>query len=243
MKTVLITGASRGIGRAIAIKFAQNGYNIVINYNKNEIKAKSLVKVLNQYNVRTMLCKADVGDIVQVKNMVKNILSNFGKIDCLVNNAGVSLNKLLQDCKDSEIQKVLNTNLLGTINVTKEVIKNMIPNKYGKIVNISSIWGSVGASMETIYSASKGAINAFTLATAKELSPSNINVNCICPGVIETDMMKNFSCADKDALKESTPLNRLGRPEDIANMAYFLSTDEASFITGQIITVDGGLTL
>lgn len=243
MKTVLITGASRGIGRAIAIKFAQNGYNIVINYNKNEIKAKSLVKVLNQYNVRTMLCKADVGDIVQVKNMVKNVLSNFGNIDCLINNAGVSLNKLLQDCNDSEIQKVLNTNLLGTINVTKEVIKNMISIKNGKIINISSIWGTVGASMETIYSASKGAINAFTLATAKELAPSNINVNCVCPGVIETDMMKNFSSEDKDALKESTPLNRLGRPEDIANLVYFLSTDEASFITGQIITVDGGFTL
>ena len=243
MKTVLITGASRGIGRAIAIKFAQNGYNIVINYNKNEIKAKSLVKVLNQYNVRTMLCKADVGDIVQVKNMVKNVLSNFGNIECLINNAGVSLNKLLQDCNDSEIQKVLNTNLLGTINVTKEVIKNMISTKNGKIINISSIWGTVGASMETIYSASKGAINAFTLATAKELAPSNINVNCVCPGVIETDMMKNFSSKDKNDLKDSTPLARLGKVEDIANLVYFLSTDEASFITGQIITVDGGFTL
>lgn len=243
MKTVLVTGASKGIGKAIAKKFAQNGCNIIINYNKSESKAKSLVKELSKYNIRTLMVKADISNEDEVKKMIDLSIKTFGHIDILVNNAGICLTKQIQDYKLNDIEKLLSINTLGVILTTREVAKNMIANQIGKIVNISSIWGKVGGSMETVYSASKGAIISFTLALAKELAPSNINVNCICPGVIETDMLKPYSTEEKNILKESTPLNRLGQPEDIANAVYFLASDEANFITGQVLTVDGGFTL
>lgn len=243
MKTVLITGASRGIGRAIAKKFAQNNYNIIINFHKNESKAKSLAKELSKYNVRTLVIKADISNEKEVKSMINLSLKTFGQIDVLINNAGISLAKQIQDTTAVDIAKVFDTNTFGTIFATKELAKHMISNKYGKIINISSIWGKVGGSMESIYSASKGAVISFTLALAKELAPSDINVNCICPGVIDTDMMKVYSQEEKSAMISSTPLNRLGKPEDVANLAYFLASEEANFITGQIITIDGGFTL
>ena len=240
MKTVLITGASRGIGRATAIKFEEKGYNIVINYNKSESKARSLQKELLKYNVRTMLIKADVSDEKQAQSMVDFAKKTFGRIDVLVNNAGISLTKQIQDCKLAEIKKVLDTNTLGSILVTREVSKIMIAQKYGKIVNISSIWGKVGGSMESVYSASKGAIIAFTLALAKELAPSNINVNCVCPGLIDTDMNSELSEEDKQQIIEETPMNRIGTPSDVANAIYFLSSENSTFVTGQTLTVDGG---
>lgn len=243
MKTVLITGASRGIGRVIAKKFAQNNYNIIINFHKNESKANSLAKELSKYNVRTLIIKADISNEKEVKSMINLSIKTFGQIDVLINNAGISLAKQIQDTTLSDIQKVVDTNTLGAILTTKELSKHMISNKQGKIINISSIWGKVGGSMESVYSASKGAVISFTLALAKELAPSNINVNCICPGVIDTDMMKVYSQEEKSALISSTPLNRLGKPEDVANLAYFLASEEASFITGQVITIDGGFTL
>ncbi len=243
MKTVLITGASRGIGREIAKKFAQNNYNIIINFHKNESKANSLAKELSKYNVRTLIIKADISNEKEVKSMINLSIKTFGQIDVLINNAGISLAKQIQDTTLSDIQKVVDTNTLGAILTTKELSKHMISNKQGKIINISSIWGKVGGSMESVYSASKGAVISFTLALAKELAPSNINVNCICPGVIDTDMMKVYSQEEKSALISSTPLNRLGKPEDVANLAYFLASEEASFITGQVITIDGGFTL
>ena len=243
MKTVLITGASRGIGRATAIKFAKNGYNIVINYNKNEKKAISLQKELSKYNVRTLITKADISDEKQVKNMVELAYKTFGKINVLVNNAGIDLKKQIQDYTLAEIQKLFDVNTIGSILVTREVSKLMISEKSGKIVNISSIWGKVGGSMESVYSASKVSIISLTLALAKELAPSGININCICPGVIDTDMMKGYSTPNKKELADLTPLNRLGKAEDIANAVYFLASEESSFITGQILTVDGGFTL
>lgn len=243
MKTVLVTGASRGIGREITKKFAQNGYNVVINYNKSEKDAKTLAQELQQYNVVTMLAKADVSNEKDVQKMVNNAIKMFGNIDVLVNNAGISLSKLLQDCSSKEIGQVLNTNTLGSIYTTKAVVPNMVSNKSGKIINISSIWGEVGASMEAVYSASKGAVISFTKAMAKELAPSGINVNCICPGVIDTDMMKEYNEQDKQALIDATPLNRIGSASDIANMTYFLASEEASFVTGQIISIDGGFSL
>lgn len=243
MKTVLITGASRGIGKEIATKFAKNGYNIILNYNKSEKKAKELAESLNEIGARTLLCKADVSNDKEVEKMVKTALAMFGNIDVLVNNAGVSLSKILQETTSSEIQKTFGVNTFGTINCTKAVVKNMISNKCGKVINISSIWGKVGASMETVYSASKGAVIAFTLALAKELAPSNISVNCICPGVIETDMLNCYTDEEKNELKINTPMLRLGTTEDIANAVYFLASDNASFITGQVLTVDGGFVL
>lgn len=243
MKTVLITGASRGIGREIAIKFASEGYNIVLNYNNSETKAKTLAKSIEKFGVKCLLIKADVSIESEVVDMVNLALNKFGKIDVLVNNAGVALSKLFQLTTTDEIARVFGVNTFGVINCSKAVVPSMVSEKTGKIINISSIWGKVGASMETIYSASKGAVIAFTMALAKELAPSNISVNCVCPGVIDTDMLLEYSDDDKKELKEQTPLNRLGTPQDVANAVYFLASDNATFITGQVITVDGGFAL
>lgn len=244
MKTVLITGASRGIGKEIALKFARmGGYNIILNYNQNEDKAVEVAEAVEKFGCRFLLCKANVAIESEVEEMVEKSLQTFGKIDVLVNNAGVSLSKLFQKTSADEIAKIFGVNTFGVINCSKAVVPNMIENKSGKIINISSIWGRVGASMETIYSASKGAVISFTLALAKELAPSNISVNCVCPGVINTDMLNCYSDKDKEELKNQTPLMRLGTPEDVANAVYFLAGENSSFITGQVITVDGGFAL
>lgn len=243
MKTVLITGASRGIGREIALKFASEGYNVVLNYNSNEKKAIAVASEVEKLGVKCMLCKADVANESEVTEMVNKAIKTFGFIDVLVNNAGVALSKLFQQTSTDEVAKVFGVNTFGVINCSKAVVPSMISEKCGKIINISSIWGKVGASMETIYSASKGAVIAFTLALAKELAPSNISVNCVCPGVIDTDMLLNLNNDEKNDLKEQTPLNRLGTPQDVANAVYFLASDNANFITGQVITVDGGFAL
>ena len=243
MKTILITGASRGIGRAIALKFASEGYSIILNYNTNEKKAKELAKIIEKMGAKCLLIKADVSNDTEVTNMVNIALKEFGKIDVLVNNAGVALSKLLQDTTKAEIDHVFGVNSFGTINCTKAVAPHMISEKAGKIINISSIWGDVGASMETIYSASKGAVIAFTKALAKEFAPSGINVNCVCPGVIDTDMLNEYTEDEKNELIEQTPLNRLGTGDDVADAVYFLASNNASFITGQVLTIDGGFAL
>ncbi len=243
MKTVLITGASRGIGREIAIKFASEGYDVVLNYNSSESKAKEIAKQIEKLGVKCLTIKADVSIESKVLEMVELALKEFGRIDVLVNNAGVALSKLFQLTTTDEIARVFGVNTFGVINCAKAVVPSMVSEKAGKIINISSIWGKVGASMETIYSASKGAVIAFTMALAKELAPSGISVNCVCPGVIDTDMLLEYSETDKKELKEQTPLNRLGTPQDVANAVYFLASDNATFITGQVITVDGGFAL
>ena len=243
MKTVLITGASRGIGREIAIKFASEGYNIVLNYNSSEAKAKTIAKYIEDMGVKCLLVKADVSVESEVIDMVNVALKEFGRIDVLVNNAGVALSKLFQLTTTDEVARVFGVNTFGVINCSKAVVPSMVSEKAGKIINISSIWGKVGASMETIYSASKGAVIAFTMALAKELAPSGIAVNCVCPGVIDTDMLLEYTDDDKKELKAQTPLNRLGTPQDVANAVYFLASDNATFITGQVITVDGGFAL
>ena len=243
MKTVLITGASRGIGREIAIKFASEGYNIVLNYNSSEKKALEIAKQIEKLGVKCLTVKADVSIESEVIAMVDTALKDFGRIDVLVNNAGVALSKLFQLTTTDEVARVFGVNTFGVINCSKAVVPSMVSEKAGKIINISSIWGKVGASMETIYSASKGAVIAFTMALAKELAPSGISVNCVCPGVIDTDMLLEYTEDDKKDLKEQTPLNRLGTPQDVANAVYFLASDNATFITGQVITVDGGFAL
>lgn len=243
MKTVLITGASRGIGREIALKFANEGYNIVLNYNTSEKKAKELAKQIEKVGVQCLECKADVSIASEVEGMVEVALKTFGRIDVLVNNAGVALSKLFQLTTTDEIARVFGVNAFGVINCSKAVVPSMVSEKAGKIINISSIWGKVGASMETIYSASKGAVIAFTMALAKELAPSGISVNCVCPGVIDTDMLLEYTSDEKNDLKEQTPLNRLGTAQDVANAVYFLASDNSSFITGQVLTVDGGFAL
>lgn len=243
MNTVLITGASRGIGKEIALKFAKEGYNIILNYNINEQKALSVAKEVEKLGCRYLLCKADVSNEQEVKIMVDQAIATFGHIDVLVNNAGVALSKLFQETSQDEVLRVFGINTFGVINCSKAVVPNMVSRKSGKIINISSIWGKVGASMETVYSASKGAVISFTLALAKELAPSNISVNCVCPGVIDTDMLSNLNNDEKRELELQTPLMRLGKPEDVANAVYFLASNNSSFITGQVITVDGGFAL
>lgn len=241
MKTVLVTGASRGIGAEIARYFAKHNYNVVINYCNSDIQAQRLANELCTYGIRAVAIKADVSNALEVQNMINQTLAIFGSIDVLVNNAGVSLSKLLIDSTAQEVRRVIDVNLIGTINVTKAVLPSMINNSFGKIINISSMWGNYGGSMESVYSASKGGIIAFTKAIAKEVGLENININCICPGVVVTDMLNNLTIEDMHALKNQTALGRVAYPGDIAGIVYFLSTDEASYITGACINADGGI--
>ena len=240
MKTVLITGAARGIGREIALTFAKDGYNVVINYNKSERDAEILANEVENLGVRALIVKADVSKPEEVKTLVSKAISVFGKIDVLVNNAGIALYKLLIDSTDDEIQNVIAINLNSTFFVCREVCKNMMQFGGGKIINISSKWGIVGGSGETVYSASKAGIIGFSKALAKEVGLSNITVNVVAPGVIQTNMIKNLSSDDIKELESQISLGRIGKPADVANVVKFLASDDANYITGQVIEVDGG---
>ena len=235
-KTVLITGSSRGIGAAAAKLFYENGYNVVINYNNSEKEAKELAASLPG----SLLLKGDVSEEQDVIRMVETTIAHFGRIDVLINNAGISTVKLLTDTTLEDWEKLFSVNVTGTFLMSKYVSKHMIANHSGKIINISSIWGISGASCESCYSASKGAVIAFTKALAKELGPSGISVNCIAPGFIDTDMNQDISPEDAAAFCEETPLGRIGTAEDVAKTLLFLASDGADFITGQIIGCDGG---
>ena len=242
-KTVLITGASRGIGRAIAKLFAENNYNVVINYNKSEDRAKELHNYLTNKGYSVRIFKADVSNINEVNSLVNYTIGQFEKIDVLINNAGISKTNLFTDISYEEWNEVMNVNLNGVFYTTKKALQYMLPEMSGKIINISSIWGMVGGSFEVHYSASKAAIIGMTKALAKELGPSNINVNCIAPGVIKTDMLNNISEDTLDMLKEETPLMKLGPPEDIAKCALFLASEGGDFLTGQVISPNGGFVI
>ena len=242
-KTVLITGASRGIGKAIAKLFAENNYNVVINYNKSEDEAKELQNYLTNKGYSVRIFKADVSNINEVNSLVNYTIGQFEKIDVLINNAGISKTNLFTDISYEEWNEVMNVNLNGVFYTTKKALQYMLPEMSGKIINISSIWGMVGGSFEVHYSASKAAIIGMTKALAKELGPSNINVNCIAPGVIKTDMLNNVSEDTLDALKEETPLMKLGSPEDIAKCALFLASEGGDFLTGQVISPNGGFVI
>lgn len=242
-KTVLITGASRGIGRATAILFAKNGYNVLINYNKSEKKAKELFDILTEEGHSVRIFKADVSKRHEVNLMVNYCIGEFGKLDVLVNNAGISTDKLFTDLTDEDWNEMMNINLNGVFYTTQKSLQYMIPEHSGKIINISSIWGIVGGSSEVHYSTSKAAIIGMTKALAKELGPSNIQVNCVAPGVIQTDMIKNVSQDILDMLRDETPLMKLGTPEDIAHCVLFLADDKSNFITGQVISPNGGFVI
>ena len=235
-KTVLITGASRGIGRACAKLFSEKGYNVVANYFNSSNDALSLK---DEYK-NIYIVKADVSDEDQVRKMVSDVIGKFGKIDVLINNAGVALQKLFTETSKNDWDRIFDINVGGTFNCSREVAKNMIKNHNGKIINFSSIWGQTGASCEVAYSASKAAIIGMTKALAKELGPSKICVNCISPGIIETDMNSNIDAESMEVLIDETPLQTIGKPVDIANMALYLAEDESNFITGQVFGVNGG---
>ncbi len=239
-KTVLVTGASRGIGYATAKKFAQNGFNVAINYNVNRTAAESLERELASKQCRVMTVKADVSSQEQVLNMIESVNSHLGNIDILVNNAGIAGQSLFTDITTEEWDRMFDINVKGMFHCCKAVLPQMIRNKWGKIVNISSIWGLTGASCEVHYSASKAAIIGLTRALAKEVGPSNIQVNCVAPGVIDTDMNSELDDQTLDELKEQTPLGIIGTGNDIAETVYFLTSDNAKFITGQVISPNGG---
>lgn len=242
-KTVLITGASRGIGRATAKLFAESGYNVLINYNKSEEEAYDLYNSLKDRGYSVSIFKADVSNKFEVDLMINHCIGIFGKIDILVNNAGITQSKLFTDITDEDWKEMMDTNLNGIFYTTQKALQYMLPEMSGKIINISSIWGMVGGSFEVHYSTSKAAIIGMSKALAKELGPSNIQVNVIAPGVIQTDMLNDIDEDIIDTLREETPLMRLGTPEDIANCVLFLASEKSNFITGQVISPNGGFVI
>lgn len=242
-KVMLITGASRGIGAATALLAAKEGYTVVINYNNSYEKALALHNEIASFGGVSLILKADVSDAIEVQNMIDVIHNEYGHVDVLVNNAGVSTFSLFTDISENQWNRVFDINVKGVFLVSKAVIPDMIHKKSGKIINISSIWGITGSSCEVLYSATKSAVIGITKALAKELGPSGINVNCVAPGVIDTDMNSMLSSEDIVSLKEETPLMRIGTPEEIAQTVLFLSSEKSNFITGQVLSPNGGIVI
>lgn len=237
---VLITGASRGIGKAIAIRFAKEGCSLIINCSKSADALMELKHHLTEtYHVPVLASVGNIGDFSYVQRLFEEIKAEFGGIDIVVNNAGISHIGLLSDMTPEEWQNILNVNLSSVFYTSKLAIPYMLSKQQGKIINISSVWGNVGASCEVAYSASKGGINSFTKALAKELAPSNIQVNAIACGCIDTEMNHCFSEEERKELTEEIPAGRFGTPEEVANLVYSLAS-EHHYLTGQIITFDGG---
>lgn len=236
MRIVLVTGASRGIGRGIAIGLRNKGYTVIANYNKSE---KQAMELKEQYDID--IYKADVTNRDEVKAMVQYCLDKYGKIDVLVNNAGITKDTLLMRMKKEDFEEVIDINLVGTFNVTKNVISYMLKARSGRIINISSVVGIAGNAGQTNYSASKAGIIGFTKSLAKEVASRGILVNAIAPGFIETDMTEVLKDEIKDEIAKSIPLKRMGTSKDVANVVKFLVSEESSYITGQVINVDGGM--
>lgn len=245
MSTAVVSGGSRGIGRAICLDLAKNGYNIAFNYIENDIAAEKTVfclkKISRFINIKKYKC--DVADNDAIESMVSDIKDTMGNISLLVNNAGIAKHQLFQDISPADWKRILDVNLNGTYNLIHSVLPDMISKKSGCIINIASVWGITGGAMETHYSASKGAIIALTKALAKEIGPSNIRVNAVAPGPIKTDMLSAIKEEDLIMVAGEMPLQRLGTPEEIAATVSFLASDSASFITGQVISPNGGFTI
>lgn len=239
-KTILITGSSKGIGAATAILFAQKGYNVVINYNDSYESASLLCRSLVSNGYSVMTHKANVANRLEVELMVKETLYKFGSLDILVNNAGVTHQALVSETDEVDFDRIMDINLKGTFNCCKAVIPSMVSQKSGKIINISSMWGQVGASCEVAYSASKAGIIGLTKALAKELAPSGITVNAIAPGLIETGMNSNFTIEELTDFVSTIPLERMGSADEIAAAIEFLASENADYITGQVLGINGG---
>ena len=237
---ILITGASRGIGRAVAIEFAKNKHNIIICAKSDLEGLQKTRQLVENEGVSCYIGLCDVTNEDSVKDFISDSVKIIGQTDILINNAGISYIGLLQDMSLEDWNKVLNTNLTSAFLMSKYVIPEMLKKQSGHIINISSVWGNIGASMEVAYSASKGGINSFTKALAKELAPSNISVNAISPGFIDTDMNKVFEKDELDAIFEEIPMGRAGKPNEVAKLIYKIAM--SVYITGQIITIDGGWT-
>ncbi|SHF36338.1 3-oxoacyl-[acyl-carrier protein] reductase [Thermoanaerobacter uzonensis DSM 18761] len=239
-KVAIVTGGAGDIGREICIELAKEGASIAIHYNNSYEQAVKLREYIKSNFSYAEIFKADISDRQQVDNMIDSIYNKFGRIDYLINNAGIAQIKPFIEITEEDWDRMMNVNLKGLFNCTQSVLRHMLPQKHGSIINISSIWGISGASCEVHYSASKGGIIAFTKALAKELGPSKIRVNCIAPGVIDTRMNNILNREEKKHLIEDIPLMSIGKPQDVANAVLFLLSDKANFITGQVITIDGG---
>ena len=240
-KIAIVTGASKGIGREIAKTLAKKQIKVVANYNTSEKEAKELQQELEQENIQLDIFKADLTKREEIKNLVQFTIEKYHKIDILINNAGISEYKMFVDETDEDWNKIINTNLYSSFAMTQEILPSMIHNKNGCIINISSIWGIVGASMEVLYSVSKAGLNGMTKALAKELGPSNIRVNAIAPGIINTEMNNKFSKEELNKIKEEIPLEKIGDASEIAKCIKWLIED--NYTTGQIISINGGWTI
>lgn len=240
-KVAFITGATRGIGRAIALELAKEGYNIALNYRTENEALENLKKEISEIGVECYPVQGDVSKAEDSERMTKEIIEHFEQIDVLVNNAGITKDKLIQRMKEEEFTDVINVNLVGTFNITKNVIKYMTKKRYGKIINISSVVGISGNAGQSNYAASKAGIIGFTKSIAKELASRNITANAVAPGFIQTDMTNVLKDEIKEAIEGTIPLKRLGTAEDVAKVVKFLASDESSYITGQVINVDGGM--
>ena len=242
-KTVLITGASRGIGAAAAREFARAGWAVAVNYCRSGDRAQALVDGLRREGHTALAVRADVSDREQVRSMVDNVLENFCQLDTLVCNAGVGLTGMFCDMTQEQWRRLFAVNVEGVIHCVQAVLPHMVHRKWGRIVTLSSMWGVTGGSCEAGYSATKGAVIALTRALAKELGPSGITVNCVAPGVIDTEMNANLGPEDLAALSDETPLGRVGTPEEVARAVLFLAGEGGDFITGQVLQPNGGLVI
>lgn len=242
-KTAVVTGGAKGIGRAIALKLADLGANIVVNYRSSEKEAESIINELKAKGVKALAVKADVSKFEEAETIMKAAVAEFGSLDILVNNAGITRDALLLRMKEADFDSVIEVNLKGCFNCVKHASSIMLKQKRGRIVNIASVIGLVGNAGQANYAAAKAGIIGITKSVAKELGSRGITVNAIAPGFIKTDMTEVLSDKVKDSMLDSIPLKRLGEPEDVANLVAFLASDEASYITGQILNVDGGMVM
>lgn len=240
-KTALVTGASRGIGRAIALRFAAEGAFVVVNYEGNEAAAGETLAAIEAAGGKAVLSRFDVGSAEQVDAAVKAIVADRGRIDILVNNAGVTRDNLLMRLTEDDFDAVLRTNLKGTFLVTKVVSRQMIRQRYGRIVNMSSVVGEMGNAGQSVYAATKAGILGFTKAMARELASREITVNAIAPGFITTDMTQALPEGARKEFAERIPLGRFGAPEEVAELALFLASDAAAYVTGQVVGINGGM--
>lgn len=240
-KCALITGATRGIGKQIAITLAKQGYNIALNYRKENEELENTKKEIEKIGVQILAVKGDVANFEDCENFVKQVIERFGQIDVLVNNAGITKDMLLMRMKKEDFEQVIDTNLVGTFNVTKNVVPYMMKARSGRIINISSVVGISGNAGQTNYSASKAGIIGFTKSLAKEIASRNILVNAVAPGFIETNMTDVLKDDVKQEIAKNIPLKRMGTTQDVANVVKFLTSDDSSYITGQVINVDGGM--
>lgn len=240
-KVAFITGATRGIGKAIVLELAKEGYNIALNYRTENEALENLKKEISEIGVECYPVEGDVSKAEDSERMTKEIIEHFEQIDVLVNNAGITKDNLILRMKEEEFTDVINVNLVGTFNITKNVIKYMTKKRYGKIINLSSVVGISGNAGQSNYAASKAGIIGFTKSIAKELASRNITANAVAPGFIQTDMTNVLKDEIKETIEGTIPLKRLGTAEDVAKVVKFLASDESSYITGQVINVDGGM--